>query len=122
MGTACCRERSYPDETHVSDFKEPLAMMPDNLSSCSGSKFSRRRKLYESKELGRVEEEDKESDFLPIYKVDAKLINRCERHYNVDFDPLSLKRRIDGHFVPFPDKKRWDQKLDEPGMRIWIAD
>ena len=35
---------------------------------------------------------------------------------------MAIKKRIDGYFEPTPDKKRWDMKIDEPCMRIWIAD
>ena len=33
-----------------------------------------------------------------IYIVDSKFMNRVEKHYGVDYEPLELKKRIDGHF------------------------
>ena len=50
------------------------------------------------------------------------MLNKCELHYNVDFDPLALKMRIDEGFPAAPDPQRWVPRVMEDNLRIWTAD
>ena len=81
-------------------------MIPDNVSSSSKRSLLRRRLEEDDPTmdpLTTVVEDQKESEGGPVYKLDRRMINKCELHYNVDFDPLALKMRIDKEFPAAPD-------------------